>query len=230
MWYNRGYKETRGLVRSGHGFSALIKASAVAMTENGKELALTIEALQSLERCPALILNADYRPLSYFPLSTWSWQDAVKAMFRGSVTVISEYDRIVRSPRFELKLPSVLALKEYAPAVRRPAFTRFNVFLRDKWTCQYCVTSFKTSDLTFDHVIPRSRGGRTSWNNIVAACQCCNAKKGNKMPGEVNMYPIREPGQPAIHELQEHGRRFPPHFLHESWGDYLYWDTELVAS
>ncbi len=190
---------------------------------------MNINALQSLERCPALILNADYRPLSYFPLSTWSWQDAVKAIFRGSVTVISEYDRIVRSPSFELKLPSVLALKEYAPAARSPAFTRFNVFLRDQWTCQYCVTSFKTNDLTFDHVIPRSRGGRTSWENIVAACRCCNTRKSNKMPHEVKMYPIREPRQPAIHELQEHGRKFPPHFLHESWGDFLYWDTELVS-
>lgn len=181
----------------------------------------------SLERCPALILNADYRPLSYFPLSLWSWQEAVKAIFRDSVTVISEYDRVVRSPRFEMKLPSVLALKEYVPMARSPAFTRFNVFLRDRWICQYCACVYKTHELTFDHVIPRSRGGRTSWDNIVSACQTCNTKKGNKMPHEVDMYPIMEPRRPSIHELQSHGRRFPPNFLHESWGDFLYWDTEL---
>ena len=64
-----------------------------------------------LERCSALILNADFRPLSYFPLSVWSWQDAVKAIFRGSVNVVSEYDRTVRSPDLEMKLPSVLAFK-----------------------------------------------------------------------------------------------------------------------
>ena len=71
----------------------------------------------SLENCPALVLNADYRPLSYFPLSLWSWQDSVKAIFRDSVIVVSEYERAVRSPSFELQLPSVLALKEYVPAV-----------------------------------------------------------------------------------------------------------------
>ena len=81
-----------------------------------------------LEQCPALILNADFRPLSYYPLSLWSWQEAVKAMFRDSVTVISEYDRVVHSPTQEIKLPSVLALKEYVHTSRKPAFTRFNVF------------------------------------------------------------------------------------------------------
>lgn len=181
-----------------------------------------------LEQCSALILNADYRPLSYFPLSVWSWQDAVKAIFRGSVTVISEYERKIHSPNWEMKLPSVLALNEYVHLDRRPAFTRFNVFLRDQWKCQYCATDFKTHDLTFDHVIPRSRGGRTSWENIVAACQKCNTVKGSKMPHEVSMYPMREPMQPSVHELQDHGRSFPPNFLHESWGDFLYWDTELV--
>lgn len=183
-----------------------------------------------LESCPALILNADYRPLSYFPLSIWPWQEAVKAIFRDSVTVISEYDRIVRSPSWELRLPSVLALKEYIPMARRPAFTRFNVFLRDRWLCQYCGQGFKTSELTFDHVVPRSRGGRTMWTNIVTACQSCNTRKGNRMPDEVGMYPITEPRQPTIYELQEHGRQFPPNFLHESWGDFLYWDTELEDS
>ena len=181
-----------------------------------------------LEQCPALILNADYRPLSYFPLSIWPWQDAVKAIFRGSVTVVSEYERRVRSPKWEMKLPSVLALNDYVPMERKPAFTRFNVFLRDQWKCQYCATDHKTHELTFDHVIPRSRGGRTEWENIVAACRDCNTVKGSKMPHEVNMYPMREPRQPSVHELQGRGRKFPPNFLHESWGDFLYWDTELV--
>lgn len=180
-----------------------------------------------LERCHALILNADYRPLSYFPLSVWSWQEAIKAIFRDSVTVISEYERTVRSPGREMKLPSVLALKEYVPMARTPAFTRFNVFLRDKWTCQYCAESFRTQELTFDHVIPKSRGGRTTWENIVAACRPCNTRKGNDMPEDVDMYPIEEPRRPSVFELQDHGRGFPPNFLHESWGDFLYWDTEL---
>lgn len=184
-------------------------------------------SLGSLEKCPALILNADYRPLSYFPLSLWSWQDAVKAIFRDSVVVLSEYDRTVRSPTHEVKLPSVLALKEFIPNVRNPAFTRFNVFLRDRFSCQYCGQPFKAHQLTFDHVVPRSRGGRTSWDNIVTACQCCNTVKGNRMPKDCGMIPRYSPKQPSIYELQENGRKFPPNFLHESWGDFLYWDTEL---
>ena len=85
-----------------------------------------------LESCHALVLNADFRPLSYFPLSIWSWQDAVKAVFLDRVSVISAYERKIHSPSFEMKLPSVIALKEYVPQARRPAFTRFNVFLRDR--------------------------------------------------------------------------------------------------
>ena len=181
----------------------------------------------NLEQCPVLILNADFRPLSYFPLSLWSWQDAVKAIFRDSVTIVSEYDREIASPSFKMKLPSVLALKEYVPQRQAPAFTRFNVFLRDRWSCQYCETKFKTHELTFDHVIPRSRGGRTCWENIVAACKPCNTRKGSHMPHEVEMLPLKEPRAPSIYELQAHGRKFPPNFLHKSWSDFLYWDTEL---
>ena len=108
-----------------------------------------------LESCHALVLNADFRPLSYFPLSIWSWQDAVKAVFLDRVSVVSEYDRTIHSPSFEMRLPSVIALKEYVPAARRPAFTRFNVFLRDHFTCQYCKGDFATNELTFDHVVPQ---------------------------------------------------------------------------
>ena len=87
---------------------------------------------------PALVLNADFRPLSYFPLSLWPWQEAVKAVFLERVNIVSEYDRVVRSPSLEMRLPSVIALKEYVHLDRRPAFTRFNVFLRDSFECQYC--------------------------------------------------------------------------------------------
>ena len=114
----------------------------------------------SLQTCPALVLNADYKPLSYFPLSVWPWQEAVKAVFLDRVETVSAYDHTVRSPSFEMRLPSVIALRSYIPLNKRPAFTRFNVFLRDRFSCQYCGLRFETRDLTFDHVIPRSRGGR----------------------------------------------------------------------
>lgn len=180
-----------------------------------------------LDSCPTLVLNADYRPLSYFPLSLWSWQEAVKAVFLDRVDIVSEYDEMIRSPSFKMRVPSVIALKEYVLPKARPAFTRFNVFLRDKWTCQYCAAKFKTHELTFDHVIPKSRGGMTTWENICTACQDCNLLKGNYLPHEIRMHPIRKPIQPSNAELQVNGRAYPPGFLHQSWSDYLYWDTEL---
>lgn len=186
-----------------------------------------MNALSAAHPSPALVLNADFRPLSYFPLSLWSWQDVVKAVFLDRVNILSEYDHVVRSPSFEMKLPSVIALKEFVPQSRRPAFTRFNVFLRDRFSCQYCDTRFPTHDLTFDHVIPRSRGGRTSWENVVTACGACNLRKGNKMPTPRGFMPIVKPVQPSTYLLQENGRAFPPNYLHDSWRDFLYWDSEL---
>ena len=176
---------------------------------------------------PALVLNADFRPLSYFPLSLWLWQDAVKAVFLRRVNVVSEYDRLVRSPSHEMRLPSVIALKQYIPIARRPAFTRFNVFLRDRFACQYCGGAFPTERLTFDHVVPRARGGRTEWTNVVTACEPCNLRKGHRVPKKLGLYPVRPPHEPRAFELQENGRAFPPNFLHEGWRDFLYWDAEL---
>ncbi len=183
----------------------------------------------SLEACPALVLNADFRPLSYFPLSVWSWQDAVKAVCLDRVNILSEYERMVRSPSFEMRLPSVIALKDFVPMVQRPAFTRFNVFLRDRFSCQYCGTKPYLADLTFDHVVPRSRGGRTSWTNVVTACSPCNLKKGSKLLPEARMHLRSQPYAPTNWQLQDNGRAYPPNFLHESWRDYLYWDSELES-
>lgn len=176
---------------------------------------------------PVLVLNADFRPLSYFPLSTWTWQDAVKAVFLDRVSVLSEYEKEVRSPSFSMRLPSVIALRDFIPSARNPAFTRFNVFLRDGFSCQYCEARRVTQELTFDHVIPRARGGRTSWENVVTACGPCNLRKGSKMPRECGMIPRVEPRRPTSYELQQNGRHFPPNYLHESWRDFLYWDSEL---
>ena len=182
------------------------------------------------EHSPALVLNADFRPLSYFPLSIWSWQDAVKAVFLDRVNIVSEYEEEVSSPTLSMRLPSVIALKQYVPLSRRPAFTRFNVFLRDRFVCQYCGGAPGASELTFDHVIPKSLGGQTVWDNVVAACSECNLIKGNKLPRDCGMVPAVAPIEPTNYQLQSNGRLFPPNYLHESWRDFLYWDSELEQS
>jgi 5-methylcytosine-specific restriction endonuclease McrA len=176
------------------------------------------------DACPALVLNADYRPLSYYPLSIWCWQDAIKAVFLERVNIVSEYERTVRSPSFEMRLPSVVSLKNYVRPSRHPAFTRFNVFLRDRFTCQYCGAR---EDLTFDHLVPRSKGGHTTWENVVTACSPCNLRKGDRVMREFDMAPRQMPFAPSLQDLHQNGRLFPPNYLHESWLDYLYWDTEL---
>ena len=173
---------------------------------------------------PALVLNADFRPLSYYPLSVWSWQDAIKAVFLDRVNIVSEYDFAVRSPTFEMRLPSVVSLKTYVKPSRNPAFTRFNVFLRDRFQCQYCGS---TEHLTFDHVTPRRLGGRTTWENIVCSCIKCNTRKANRLPHEAGMRLIRKPvrpkWRPVISLVLGNQNR-------EHWKDFLdvaYWNVEL---
>ena len=184
----------------------------------------------SLDNCPALVLNADFRPLSYFPLSLWSWQDAIKAVFLDRVNIIDHYDVRVRSPSLEMQLPSVVSLKEYVPATRHPAFTRFNVFLRDRFCCQYCGTGFPTHELTFDHVVPRAQGGRTTWENVVCCCIDCNLTKGARTPEQAHMKLLKVPMRP----------RWTPTFRtnggkvrYREWLPFLgvadasYWNVEL---
>lgn len=175
---------------------------------------------------PALVLNADFRPLSYYPLSLWPWQEAIKAVFLDRVSILAEYDDVVRSQRRVMRIPSVVVLKDYVKPQKRVAFTRFNLFLRDEFCCQYCGSK---GDLTFDHVVPRSRGGVTSWENVVAACSPCNLRKANKSLRSSGLTLRRMPRAPSAEEMRNAGRRFPPNYLHESWADYLYWDAELEA-
>ena len=168
------------------------------------------------------MLNADFRPLSYYPLSLWSWQDAIKAVFLERVNIVANYDRSVHSPSFEMKLPSVVSLKTFVKPATQPAFTRFNVFLRDRFSCQYCG---RRDDLTFDHLVPRSRGGRHHLDQRGRGLLACNAQ-GNSTIRRQDV-PSQMPFQPSVHQLHKNGRLFPPNYLHDSWLDYLYWDTEL---
>ncbi len=180
----------------------------------------------ALRQHPALVLNADYRPLSYYPLSLWTWQEAVKAAYLDRVDIVAEYDATICSPSTVIRIPSVIVLKDYVKPQKRVAFTRFNLFLRDEFACQYCGAR---DNLTFDHVVPRSKGGITSWENVVAACSRCNLRKGAKSLHRSGLSLSRPPRAPDAEQLRNMGRRFPPNYLHESWLDFLYWDAELEA-
>jgi 5-methylcytosine-specific restriction endonuclease McrA len=174
------------------------------------------------DSCPALVLNADYTPLSYYPLSVWPWQTAIKAVFLDRVDIVSHYEREIRSPSARLKLPSVIALKHYVKPSQFPAFTRFNLFLRDKFACQYCGSP---KDLTFDHVIPRAQGGRTTWDNIVSCCYACNARKANRTPAEARMSLLSKPARPTWMPAVQ--IRVSAQSVPDAWRDYVYWAGEI---
>ena len=99
-------------------------------------------------------------------------------------------------------------------------------FLRDKFSCQYCGSN---EELTFDHLLPRSKGGETNWDNVVTACSSCNVKKGGKLLKYSDMQLNQNPYRPSTEDLHKNGKNFPPNFLHKSWMDYLYWDVELES-
>src|ERR1700677_1869177 len=117
-----------------------------------------------------LVLNADMQPLSWGPLSVWSWQDALVAVLQDRVNRVIDYDAEVHSAKRSFLIPSVVALKRFHRR-KKVAFTRYHVFLRDRFSCQYCGKTLPAKDLTFDHVVPRCKGGITSWANVVTCCQ-----------------------------------------------------------
>ena len=174
---------------------------------------------------PALILNADYRPLSYFPLSLWPWQEAIKAVYLKRVNVAAEYEEVVRSEKLTLPLPSVIVLKNYVVPTKTVPFTRATLFLRDEFTCQYC--GYKGKDLTFDHVVPKSRGGKTRWDNVVAACQSCNLRKAAKTTSQAGFKLNKVPTKPSPEVLLNKGKKFPPSDMHKSWNDFLYFEKDF---
>jgi 5-methylcytosine-specific restriction endonuclease McrA len=125
-----------------------------------------------------LILNKNYRPISYYPLSVQSMRRALKGIVTDKLEVVEEYDDIITIGNSTMKLPKTVVLKRFVEPLQVPKFSRYNVYLRDKFTCQYCGKKFSQHDLTFDHLSPKSNGGPTNWTNIITACRECNCKKG----------------------------------------------------
>jgi 5-methylcytosine-specific restriction endonuclease McrA len=182
-----------------------------------------------------LLLNADYQPLSTRPLSLISGREAVEKVYRERVTVVEEWDAAFRSPSRTIKIPKVVALNVYSPVAAEPKFCRRSIFLRDGYKCQYCGDPYPASELTFDHVIPKSAGGKTTWENILSACVKCNLKKRDRMPNysgrrgsdKHGMRPLKEPRKPTTRELLAAGIEFLNPTIKEEWGDWIYWTTDL---
>ncbi len=169
-----------------------------------------------------LLLNADYRPLKAI-----TWQKAVSLWVKERIEIVESYDDFdLRSVSITIKCPAVVRLLKYVTSDnRRVKFSRINVFGRDQFTCQYCFGQPGTSELTYDHMLPRAQGGPTSWENIVTACIPCNSKKGNRTPEKASMplkYKPRRPDQRPFYEFSLNIPKTP-----DAWRSYLYWVQEL---
>ncbi|CAA7619832.1 Restriction endonuclease [Candidatus Terasakiella magnetica] len=183
--------------------------------------------LSRLSEMKTLVLNADMQPLSWGPLSVWPWQDALVAVLQDRVQQLCAYDVEIHSASRSFRVPSVVALKRFHLR-RKVSFTRYNVFLRDSFRCQYCGKHFEARELTFDHVIPRCRGGRSTWDNIVTCCTADNLRKAARSVREAGLTLLRPPLEPSPHLLDMAARRLSHRdSLHETWQDYLYWDASL---
>jgi 5-methylcytosine-specific restriction endonuclease McrA len=172
----------------------------------------------------SLVLNADCTLLSRHPLSKWSLEKTFKNVMKGTVTVLAEYDTVLRPHDLAYCPPSVVMLRNYIRLPQRVAFNRRNIFLRDDFRCGYCGEKFAARDLTFDHVIPQSKGGPTNFENIISACMPCNTRKGNRN----EMKPLWKPYVPTVYELMR--RRPPNEVLHKTQADFLYWTGALDQS
>ena len=165
---------------------------------------------------PALLLNATYEPLKVIP-----WQKAITLLILGKAEMIEMQEARVNTATRKFDLPSVLRLVKRVKVPRKPVqFSRSNLYKRDDYRCQYCEQHFGPSALTFDHVMPRSRGGATDWLNIVAACQPCNRVKGDRTPEEANMPLFKKPKEPKWLPFAYNSGHGEPH--RDEWKPYLW--------
>jgi len=165
-----------------------------------------------------LLLNTDGQPVSLLPMSTLTWQEAIKYIVLEKATVLEWHeDWIVRSARWETPVPAVLMLKEYMKPKISVRFSKSNVFLRDLYACQYCGDAVNRKTATLDHVLPVSHGGKTTYENCVTACGPCNSSKGNNK----KIKPKKAPHRPGYFELVERRKRMPFDLKHPEWAVYI---------
>ena len=165
-----------------------------------------------------LLLNADGAPISWLPLSTISWEEAIKFMVLEKATVLDFYDNwVVHSANWETQVPAVMILRDYEKRKTAIRYSKHNVFLRDGYTCQYCGDDVSRKTATLDHVLPVSHGGKTTFENTVCACATCNANKGN----DKKIVPKHKPVKPTYYQLVDRRRQQKWDIPHPSWANYL---------
>jgi len=134
---------------------------------------------------------------------------------------IGDYE-VVHTVSHSYRIPAIIVLGAYDRLPRQEVkFTRQNVFARDNFTCQYCATVFEARNLNLDHVVPRDKGGRTSWENVVCSCIRCNTRKANKLPAEANMFPLKEPRAPKWRPFFSTANKEISRFFHDSWRFFI---------
>ena len=149
-----------------------------------------------------------------------SWQRAVVLTYLGKVEVIETWDAELRAPSVAMHVPAVVRLKKGSVSTKQSVrFSRVNVFTRDKFRCQYCGDKKPLRQLNYDHVIPRARGGRTDWENIVTSCYGCNDRKGSRTLEEAGMKLLRKPFKPKNLPITP-AFRLEPSLLPEAWQAY----------
>lgn len=162
-----------------------------------------------------LVLNAAYEPIHLV-----SWEKAMCLVFTSKAEVLAEYNSMIRSVSQIFRMPSVVRLKKYVRTFKQTMnarCTRRNVLTRDRHSCQYCSIICNVANITIDHVLPRSRGGKTTWDNVVAACHPCNRKKADRTPQEAQMPLSRSPRKPTWVDLLEESHKE----ILESWMPFL---------
>ena len=139
--------------------------------------------ITQLQYRQVLVLNASYEPINICGI-----RRAIVLLVNRVAISEEETPSIIRSPSVEMRIPAVIRLVTYVKIpYKRKAFSKKSIFLRDQYTCQYCGKSFQPGNLTLDHVLPKSRAGRSTWENLVTSCKTCNVRKGNRTPKEAGM-------------------------------------------
>lgn len=161
-----------------------------------------------------LVLNASYEAINVVAA-----RRAITMVMKGAAVVERPSVYFIKTARLNIPVPSVIRLREYRRVPRQNrAVSRKSLLLRDRYSCQYCQAVLLPKQLTLDHVIPRSRGGGSTWENLVAACYPCNNRKGDRTPAESGMQLLRKPAQIGIHAKH----RLMIGTAETAWDEYLF--------